>query len=273
MLNLRCPAKLNLDLKVIRRRSDGMHDIESRFQLVDLFDEMEIIKNSSFVNTITTNLEASIDNEKNIVWHAINALKNYSNQEIFCDIYIEKNIPIGGGMGGGSSNAAAALIGVNELYSLKLSLAQLMEIGKKLGADIPFFLFGRNAMASGIGDKLIPEVSSKKKFLILLPNIQTSTKDMFTQWDALDLNKSVVSDSPDKNAFLQLFLETNKEIKDIFEEISYITPLELSGTGSTLFYAYDDLQDIEKTLKKIPTKWRHFFCEPLQCSPLLSYLT
>jgi 4-diphosphocytidyl-2-C-methyl-D-erythritol kinase len=147
MLTIKCPSKLNLNLRVIKKRSDGMHDIESRFQLINLYDEIRIKRNKSKNNSIKTTLGNSLNNKNNIVFSAIEALQNYTNIDIFCEIFIKKNIPVSGGMGGGSSNAAAALVGINNLYSLNLSPLELMKIGKKLGADVPFFLFGKNAIA------------------------------------------------------------------------------------------------------------------------------
>ena len=272
MLTIKCPSKLNLNLRVIKKRSDGMHDIESRFQLINLYDEIRIKRNKSKNNSIKTTLGNSLNDKNNIVFSAIEALQNYTNIDIFCEIFIKKNIPVSGGMGGGSSNAAAALVGINNLYSLNLSPLELMKIGKKLGADVPFFLFGKNAIAQGIGDNLSIKPSINKKFLVLCPDVKTSTKKMFLKWDKINQNESRNNINPDENSFLTLFLDENKPIKKVFNEINKITPLKLSGTGSTLFYAYNELNEIEETLKKIPTKWRHFFCEPLQCSPLLTYI-
>ena len=180
---------------------------------------------------------------------------------------------MGGGLGGGSSNAAAALIGINFLFKLGLSAQELMLLGKKLGADVPFFIFGKNAFASGIGEILIEEKKHiDDRYLLLFPQIHSSTKELFSKWD--DLNKSVQESIliNEENSFLPIFLDQNQDIKSIFHELCESNFFKLSGTGSTIFCAYNDVNEIEKTLKKIPTKWRHSFCEPLQCSPLLTYI-
>ena len=272
-LKLNCPAKLNLNLSVLSKRSDGMHEIKTQFQLINLFDEMLIKRTSGKSISVKTNLRTSIDGEQNIVFDAVRSLSNYIGKEIHCDIEIVKNIPLGGGLGGGSSNAAAALIGINFLFKLGLSFSELMELGKKLGADVPFFIFGKNAHASGIGEKLSREIKhSNQKYLLLFPQVHSSTKELFSEWDDLSKNSQESILMKEENSFLPIFLEKNQNIKKIFNELNKNNSFKLSGTGSTIFCAYNDKSKIEKTLKKIPTKWRHSFCEPLQCSPLLTYL-
>ena len=272
-LILACPAKLNITLQVLGKKNDGMHEIKTHFQLINLFDEMQINKSKALCNSIRTNASIDIENDKNPVYQAIKALSKYVQQDIYCEVTIKKNIPIGGGLGGGSSNAAAALIGINHLYTLNLSISELMKIGLELGADVPFFIFGKNAIASGIGDKLHEIKCSKNNFLVLSPNIHSSTKDMFMKWDELNAQNALQSSMTDENAFAQIFLDQHKEVRKFLQTSSGFSKFRLSGTGSTIFYMDLNPTELEKTLKKIPTKWRHFFCEPLQCSPLLKYLT
>ena len=271
---LTCPAKLNLNLSVLRKKINGMHEINSQFQLINLFDEMKIEKTNSELINVSTDIDSSINGEKNIVYQAINELSNFIGKQVNCNISIKKNIPIGGGLGGGSSNAAGALIGVNVLFKLGLSSKDLIKIGKKVGADVPFFIFGKNAHASGIGDVLIEaKSSSKKKYLLLFPQINSSTKKLFSQWDKLSKYSQNKILKNEENSFLPLFLQNNQDIKETFNQLNDLCSLKLSGTGSTMFFVYENKSEIEKTLKKIPSKWRHSFCEPLQCSPLLTYLT
>ena len=273
-LKLDSPAKLNLNLSVLGKRIDGMHEIKTRFQLINLSDQMLIKKTSNKSISVKTDIGHLIEDNKNIVFTAIKLLSDHIGKEIHCEVEIIKNIPMGGGLGGGSSNAATALIGINFLFELGLSAQELMQLGKKLGADVPFFIFGKNAFASGIGEVLIEDdISIHDKYLLLFPQIHSSTKELFSKWD--DLNKSAQKSILDheENSFLPIFLDHHHEIKIIFHELCKSNSFKLSGTGSTIFCAYNNMNEIEKTLKKIPTKWRHSFCEPLQCSPLLTYLT
>ena len=272
-LKLNSPAKLNLNLSVLRKRIDGMHEIKTRFQLINLSDEVLIKKTSSKSISVTTNLAPSIENKKNIVFSAIKLLSDHIGKEIHCEVDIVKNIPLGGGLGGGSSNAATALIGINFLFELGLTSKELMKLGEKLGADVPFFIFGKNAFASGIGEILSEDSKNiDNKYLLLFPQIHSSTKELFSKWDGLNKSAQKSLLDNEENSFLPIFLDQNREVKIIFHELCKNNSFKLSGTGSTIFCTYNDISEIEKTLKKIPSKWRHSFCEPLQCSPLLKYI-
>ncbi|MDC0440599.1 4-(cytidine 5'-diphospho)-2-C-methyl-D-erythritol kinase [Gammaproteobacteria bacterium] len=272
-LKLNSPAKLNLNLSVLRKRIDGMHEIKTRFQLINLSDEVLIKKTSSKSISVKTNLAPSIENKKNIVFSAIKLLSDHIGKEIHCEVDIVKNIPLGGGLGGGSSNAATALIGINFLFELGLTSKELMKLGEKLGADVPFFIFGKNAFASGIGEILLEDSKNiDNKYLLLFPQIHSSTKELFSKWDGLNKSAQKSLLDNEENSFLPIFLDQNREVKIIFHELCKNNSFKLSGTGSTIFCTYDDISEIEKTLKKIPSKWRHSFCEPLQCSPLLKYI-
>ena len=272
-LKLDCPAKLNLNLSVLGKRVDGMHEIKTQFQLINLFDGLLIKKTSSKSISVKTNLGSLIEDKNNIVFSAIKLLSDHVGKDIHCEVEIIKNIPLGGGLGGGSSNAAAALIGTNFLFKLGLSAQELMQLGEKLGADVPFFIYGKNAFASGIGEILVEERKHiDEKYLLLFPQIHSSTKEFFSKWDSLKKSDQESILINEENSFLPIFLDQNQDIKSIFQELCKTNSFKLSGTGSTIFCVYNDVNEIEKTLKKIPTKWRHSFCEPLQCSPLLTYL-
>ena len=272
-LKLNSPAKLNLNLSVLGKRIDGMHEIKTRFQLINLSDEVLIKKTLSKSISVKTNLAPSIENKKNIVFSAIKLLSDHVGKEIHCEIDIVKNIPLGGGLGGGSSNAATALIGINFLFKLGLTSRELMQLGEKLGADVPFFIFGKNAFASGIGEILSEDSKNiDNKYLLLFPQIHSSTKELFSKWDGLNKSAQKSLLDNEENSFLPIFLDQNRDVKIIFHELCKSNSFKLSGTGSTIFCTYNDISEIEKTLKKIPSKWRHSFCEPLQCSPLLKYI-
>ena len=272
-LKLDCPAKLNLNLSVLGKRIDGMHEIKTQFQLINLFDGLLIKKTSSKSISVKTNLGSSIEDKNNIVFSAIKLLSDHVGKDIHCEVEIIKNIPLGGGLGGGSSNAAAALIGTNFLFKLGLSAQELMQLGEKLGADVPFFIFGKNAFASGIGEILLEDNRNiDDKYLLLFPQIHSSTKELFSKWDGLNKSAQKSLLDNEENSFLPIFLDQNRDVKIIFHELCKSNSFKLSGTGSTIFCAYNDISEIEKTLKKIPSKWRHSFCEPLQCSPLLKYI-
>ena len=241
-LKLDCPAKLNLNLSVVGKRIDGMHEIKTRFQLINLFDEMVIRRTSNKFVSVETNLVPPIEDSNNIVFSAIKLLSDHIGKEIHCEVEIIKNIPLGGGLGGGSSNAAAALIGTNFLFKLGLSTEELMKLGEKLGADVPFFIFGKNAFASGIGQIL--EEESKQlddKYLLLFPQIHSSTKELFSKWD--NLNKSVQKSilTNEENSFLPIFLDQNQDIKITLNEKNDYAKLNIDDSQTI----YDKKSDVE----------------------------
>jgi len=226
-LILDCPAKLNLTLEVLSKKDNGMHEIKSHFQLIDLCDEMRIKKSEARQSLIRTNASINIENKNNLVYEAIEVLSDHVKQDIFCNVAIKKNIPIGGGLGGGSSNAAAALIGINHLFSLKLDVSELMKIGLKLGADVPFFILGKNAIASGVGEKLTEINSETSNFLVISPSIHSSTREMFQLWDELHDKKMLRILEEDENPFLHIFLEKHPELGSIFKELMIEAPFKL----------------------------------------------
>ena len=174
----------------------------------------------------------------------------------------KKTIPIGAGLGGGSSNAATTLIALNKIWGLGLSKNELISIGKELGADIPFFIHGKNAVAKGVGNIFLDVEFRHKNFLLICPNISVSTKEMFTYLNIDELK------SNQQNSFLDILLKKHKSIEDFYYEFINEYKLKLSGTGSTLFLEYDRKENLTKILKKIPENWRFFLCEALQYSPL-----
>ena len=255
------PAKLNLNLRVISKRNDGYHNLETTFQLINLFDEITFKKSNESFSISCDGLE--IEPENNLIFKSFNAIKKYCEVDEGIRIHLKKNIPVGAGLGGGSSNAATTLIALNKIWGLDLSRDDLAKIGKPIGADIPIFIYGKNAIAKGIGDVLLDVELKKNKFLLICPNIEVSTSEMFRK---LKINKL----SPKhQNSFLDTLLRENKSIEEFYVSNVNNYDLKLSGTGSTLFMEYEKKDELEKILQKIPKNWRFFFCEGLQYSPLI----
>ena len=153
------PAKLNLNLRVISKRIDGYHNLETTFQLIDLFDEITFEKSNESFSISCDGLK--IEPENNLIFKSFNAIKKYCEVDEGIRIHLKKNIPVGAGLGGGSSNAATTLIALNKIWGLDLSREDLAKIGKPIGADIPIFIYGKNAIAKGIGDVFL-DVELKK---------------------------------------------------------------------------------------------------------------
>ena len=260
-LIVKSPAKINLHLNILKKLTDGYHEIDTAFQLIDLFDEIEFInsKNNISINSNSNNL----NDDKNIISIVAKKLKK-SNKKLGVDIKLAKKIPIGAGLGGGSSNAASAIIALNKLWNLGMTKIEMHNFAKSIGADVPFFLFGKNAYAKGIGDVLKFKDSISGNILIIDPKIFISSTEMYKKFDELKFYKNHKS----KNDFLEIFLNENNEVADFYYKNKEDFEINLSGSGSCFFINYDNNKNIEKFIKKIPSNWRFFACKPLQYSPI-----
>lgn len=175
-LQLKAPAKVNYRLDVLGKRADGYHDLRMVMQRVDLCDDLEIALTETPGIRVVCGSDGVPDGPGNIAWRAADALLKLSGRQIGIDISITKRIPVAAGLGGGSSDAASVLMGVNELLELGLSDQRLMEIGVKLGADVPFFIFKKPALAEGIGDQLTALDQVPLLWIVLVnPGIHVST--------------------------------------------------------------------------------------------------
>lgn len=172
------PAKLNLFLYINGRTENGYHELQTLFQFVDHGDELTIQANHSGDITISPEIEG-VPLQDNLIWKAATALQAYSNCPFGAHIELQKVLPMGGGIGGGSSNAATALVALNYLWQLNLTDDELAEIGLKLGADVPVFVRGFAAFAEGVGEKLSPAYPEEKWYLVVRPNVSIATVDVF----------------------------------------------------------------------------------------------
>ncbi|MDA9750790.1 4-(cytidine 5'-diphospho)-2-C-methyl-D-erythritol kinase [Gammaproteobacteria bacterium] len=264
------PAKINLYLKVNNKRSDGFHNIESRFQLINLFDEITIKKTNNKNISLKSNIKNKSFLNKNIILDTCFKLQEAVGEDLGCEVTVIKNIPVGAGLGGGSSNAASTLVGLNNLFKFNLSHIKLAQLGAELGADIPFFISGKNANVSGFGEILSPCDSINSKILLIYPNIHVSTKEMFDELQAqriIQVNEKI---SDKHNDFQDIFNKKFPVISDFFSQSEEEFNLEfnITGTGSSHFCLYKNELEISEFIKKIPNNWRFFNVEPLQYSPI-----
>lgn len=237
-LKLPAPAKLNLFLHITGQRPDGYHSLQTLFQLLDWADELSFSVNSGqgIRLTCSNKLLATSDN---LIMKAARALEQQTGQPMHVDIHLHKVLPIGGGLGGGSSNAATALLGLNALFNLKLNKNQLMAIATTLGADVPIFVGGHSCWADGIGDELSPMELPEHWYLILHPLVHVSTEQLFTNPE-LTRNTSISKIRPDladtgHNDFEPLVRRLYPIIDQGFQLASSYGKPKLTGTGACLF--------------------------------------
>ena len=262
MISINSPAKINLFLNIISKRDDGFHNIETAFQLISIFDYLSFQTTNSHDEIKFDCFDKQLDSKSNIVLKVAEYLHSLAENPSGIKITLKKNIPIGAGLGGGSSNAASTLVALNKIWNLKLSRERLQKIGESFGSDIPFFVLGENAYGSGKGEILQKKDSTGKNYLVIYPNYHLSTQTMFELFDKENLERS------EKNSFLRTYLKTDKTVRSFYEEIEKDNIISLSGSGSSMFIEYEAKREILKILKKIPKNWRFFLCEALQYSQL-----
>ena len=268
VLTTKSPAKINLYLHILDKRDDGYHNIKTHLQLIDIYDHIKF-KTSKNRNIYIKSKESYLNNKDNTIYNAAKKLQNYQKRNSFkgVEIEVDKNIPIGSGLGGASSNAASTLIVLNKLWNLNLSEDKLMRIATTIGADVPFFVYGKNAFGEGIGEKLKEVDVISDKILIFNPNIHCSTKKMFSLHDKFLKNNKNISLS-NQNHFWNIYLDINPNIKNFITNNQLEEKINLSGSGSCMFIKYKNKQDVDKIIEKMPSNWRLFFSKPLQYSPI-----
>ena len=258
MIRVPAPAKLNLFLHITGRRDDGYHELQSIFQLIDLYDWLELSQTAS--PEISIDGLNSVDLEQNLIFKAIQILKPYAKAYSGLNIRIEKNIPMGAGLGGGSSNAATTLIVVNQLWQCGLSIEQLAELGLKLGADVPVFVHGRNAWAEGIGEHLTFIDLDQKQYIVLKPDCFISTQLLFSQ-------KTLTRDTkPTKfcayqlkpfnfgNNFEPLARSLYPKVNEAMQYLDQFGIAKLTGTGACVFTEVTSDMNIDDVLANAPCK-------------------
>lgn len=270
MIRVPSPSKLNLFLHITGRRPDGYHELQSILQLIDLCDWLE------FEQTTDTHIQieglASVDLEQNLIYRAIQVLKPYAKAYSGLKIRLEKNIPMGAGLGGGSSNAATTLIVVNQLWDCGLTIEQLAELGVKLGADVPIFVYGRNAWAEGIGEHLTFIDLDQKQFIVLKPDCFISTQLLFSQKTLTRDTKSSkfcayqITPSDFGNNFEPLARSLYPEVDEAMQYLDQFGVAKLTGTGACVFIEVTEKMNVTNILENAPCK--AYLVNSLQESPL-----
>ncbi|MEZ8195270.1 4-(cytidine 5'-diphospho)-2-C-methyl-D-erythritol kinase [Vibrio cortegadensis] len=265
------PAKLNLFLYITGRRDNGYHELQTLFQFVDFGDDLLITANNSAQITITPEIKG-VATQDNLIWKAATALQEYASCSLGADIILNKILPMGGGIGGGSSNAATVLVALNYLWDLDLSDEQLAEIGLKLGADVPVFVHGYAAFAEGVGEKLVKAEPEEKWYLVIKPQVSIATADIFT-------HEKLIRNTP-KRALTTLLSEKyendcEKIVRMLYPEVDkqlswllQYAPSRLTGTGSCVFAEFDSKQNAETVLEKLPDTVSAFIAKGRNTSPL-----
>ena len=273
------PAKLNLFLHILGRRPDGYHELQTCFQFIDLCDEIRIEVRAD--GQIRRAVEIpGLPAEADLCIRAARALQSASGASLGADISLAKKIPVGGGLGGGSSDAATCLIALNHLWGIDWPPEKLAAIGLKLGADVPVFVHGRVAWAEGVGERLTPLypplAPAEANYLILKPNVFVSTAEVF-QDPELTRNSAPITihgflASGGRNDCLGVVRRRYPEVARALDWLSLFGSARLTGTGACVFLACETMNLGQEIMRKMPPEFEGFLARGLNDSPLLEGL-
>jgi 4-diphosphocytidyl-2-C-methyl-D-erythritol kinase len=278
-ITISAPAKLNLFLHITGQREDGYHLLQTIFQFLDYSDTITLtLRKNGQINRLSELKGVPADDD--LVVKAAKLLQQHCDcgSHLGVDIFVEKKLPMGGGLGGGSSNAASVLVGLNHLWGCELSQQQLMDLGVQLGADVPVFIFAQSAWAEGVGERLKSIDLPEKWFLVLKPQINVSTAKVFsnsqlrrdcstiTIRDFLAGQTQNVCEAPVR----EMYPEVDEALIDL-ARYSEDGESRLTGTGACVFAAFDSRELAEKAFSDLSVKWDGFVAKGMNQTPLKEF--
>ena len=269
------PAKINLFLHITSKRTDGYHNLQTIFQLLDFCDVIKFsVRQDGQINRVSGNEDVAVEDD--LLLKSARAIKNHSGSSLGVDISIDKKIPIGGGLGGGSSNAATVLLALNELWRLNLDEQTLLEIGRTLGADVPVFVSGKSAWAEGIGEILEPMDLPPYYYLVVSIDEHISTEEIFShkaltmtpvQRKIADFSRLSDLHNDCLGAAISLKSEIKKALKHLDSTANHLDNARMTGTGCCVFVAFENEKDALVAQKQLPEHWFGFVAPATNTSP------
>lgn len=269
------PAKLNLFLHITGRRDDGYHLLQTVFQFLDYGDELNFsVREDGAINRLTP--LPGVPEESDLVVRAARLLKDRTATPLGVDIEVIKRLPMGGGLGGGSSDAATTLVALNQLWDTGLGEDELSELGLALGADVPIFVHGYAAWAEGVGEQLEPVDPPEPWFVVLIPPVSVATAAVFGDPE-LTRNSPPITicaflSGEGTNVCEPVVRKRYPEVAQVIDWLGQFSPSRMTGTGSCVFAAFDSRPAAQAVLDQAPKEWQGFVARGLNRSPLLNRL-
>ncbi|MBF8791977.1 4-(cytidine 5'-diphospho)-2-C-methyl-D-erythritol kinase [Pseudomonas monteilii] len=250
-LTLPAPAKLNLWLHITGRRPDGYHELETVFQFLDHGDELSFALRDDGQVRLHTEIEA-VPHDSNLIVRAARMLQAQSGTSLGADIWLDKVLPMGGGIGGGSSDAATTLLALAHLWQLDWDEDRLAALGLALGADVPVFVRGHAAFAQGVGEQLTPVDPEEPWYVVLVPQVSVSTAEIFSHpeltRDSLPLKMRPVPEGNSRNDCQPVVEQRYPEVRNALNSLGKYTEARMTGTGSCVFGAFPSKAEADKVL-------------------------
>lgn len=273
-LTLPAPAKLNRMLHIVGRRQDGYHTLQTLFQIIDLCDYLTFASRDDGIIHLTSEV-SGVSHDDNLIVRAARLLQSASGTSLGATLSIEKQLPMGGGLGGGSSNAATALVGLTHLWRLNFSLDALAQLALTLGADVPVFVHGHSAWGEGVGEQLTPVSLDTPWFVIIHPGISVSTPSLFQDPQLtrdsrpITMARALQGGAPEwRNDCEAVVKERYPPIADALHWLSQHAPSRLTGTGACLFAAFETQQQAQAIAQLASQRWSTWVARGLNTSPL-----
>ncbi|OAI02473.1 4-(cytidine 5'-diphospho)-2-C-methyl-D-erythritol kinase [Methylomonas methanica] len=269
------PAKLNLMLRITGRRPDGYHLLQTVFQIIDLCDWITFHPAENG-RVYLRNPIPGVPEHEDLTVRAANLLKQYTGCSSGVCIDVEKNLPMGGGLGGGSSDAATTLVVLNRLWNLQLPLEKLMELGLQLGADVPVFVYGYTAWGEGVGEELKPITIPEQWVVVIKPDCHVNTKQIFLAEGLTRDSKSITMRDfiagDCRNDCLPVVSKLYKSVSDALDALSQYAEARLTGTGACVFAQFNSEESAREALSGLSQNWSVYLARGLNVSPLYEKL-
>ena len=273
-MNYPAPAKINLFLHVVGRRADGFHLLQTVFRFLDFGDSLEITPRPDGVIRLLTPLPGVPEN-RDLCWRAADMLRVYAGCRLGADIALIKRLPMGGGLGGGSSDAATVLLVLNRLWGLDLPRAELQALGLKLGADVPIFVFGQCAFAEGVGELLTPWTPAPASYVVLTPPVHVSTPAIFAHPGLTRNTPSIriadLFDGFGLNDLEPLASALHPEIADHLSWLGSHGKARMTGSGACVFAAFPNRAEAERVFALRPCHVNGFVADGVDQHPLYGF--
>lgn len=270
-LILPAPAKLNLMLHILGRRADGYHELQTLFQFLDFGDELGFALRPDGEINLHTPIDG-VPHDSNLIVRAARLLQQHANCTQGADIWLDKRLPMGGGIGGGSSDAATTLLGLNHLWQLNYSEDQLASLGLSLGADVPVFVRGHAAFAEGVGEKLQPVTLSEPWFLVAIPQVLVSTAEIFSDpeltRDTPPIKVRSLLEGGGRNDCQPVVTKRYSEVRNALILLNKFVPTRLTGTGACVFGSFPNQDDADKVARQLPATLPSFIAQGRNISML-----
>jgi 4-diphosphocytidyl-2-C-methyl-D-erythritol kinase len=269
------PAKLNLFLHITARRADGMHELQTLFQFLNVGDTLYFDRREDGELSLQGGV-TGVAEEDNLIMRAARRLQAETGTQFGADIRLEKCLPAGGGLGGGSSDAATTLVALNWLWQTGLSADELARLGLTLGADVPIFVHGKAAWAEGVGEKFVEASPPEPWYLVVVPDCEVSTAAVFSAPELTrDCQPITIRDflsGQAENVCEAVVRERYPAVDKALNWLDQFAPARMTGTGSCVFAAFENKAQATDVSRKIPGEWQGFVAKGCNQSPLLERL-